>query len=126
MLGRDAYGGVGLGGRLTVAGVPVRRRGRVSGVCSIERLVALGAVVGGEPGPAVDLPEGVEISPRQVRLTERERQVLSYLALGWETRYIAEESGLSPHTARNQNENLRVKLRASSRPEAVMVAMRRG
>ena len=47
--------------------------------------------------------------PHEVHLTEREREVLSYLALGWETRHIAEELGVSPYTARNHIENLRVK-----------------
>ncbi len=62
----------------------------------------------------------------EVNLTAREREVLSYLALGWETRYIAEELGMSWYTARNHIENLRRKLGASSRLEAVMVAMRLG
>ena len=61
-----------------------------------------------------------------MNLTEREREVLSYLALGWETKYIAEELGVSWYTARNHIENLRAKLGASSRLEAVMVAMRLG
>ena len=64
--------------------------------------------------------------PREVNLTEREREVLSYLALGWETKYIAEELGVSWYTARNHIENLRTKLGASTRLEAVMVAMRLG
>ena len=64
--------------------------------------------------------------PREVNLTERELEVLSYLALGWETKYIAEELGVSWYTARNHIENLRKKLGASSRLEAVMVAMRLG
>ena len=59
-----------------------------------------------------------------MRLTAREREVLSNPALGWETRYIAEGLGVSWYTARNHIENLRVKLGASSRLEAVMVAMR--
>ena len=85
---------------------------------------------------------------REVRLTAREREVLSnpalgwetkhiaeelgwetrYIAegLGWETRYIAEGLGVSWYTARNHIENLRTKLGASSRLEAVMVAMRLG
>ena len=67
-----------------------------------------------------------EPGPREVNLTEREREVLSYLALGWETKYIAEELGVSPYTARNHIENLRTKLGASTRLEAVMVAMRLG
>ena len=64
--------------------------------------------------------------PARIHLTEREREVLSYLALGWETKYIAEEMGVSPYTARNHIENLRMKLGASSRLEAVMSAMRLG
>ena len=56
-------------------------------------------------------------------MTEREREVLSYLALGWETKYIAEELGVSWYTARNHIENLRTKLGASTRLEAVMVAI---
>ncbi len=64
--------------------------------------------------------------PREVNLTEREREVLSYLALGWETKYIAEELGVSWYTARNHIENLRTKLGASTRLEAVMVALRLG
>ena len=39
-------------------------------------------------GRVLRFPEDVEISPREARLTERERQVLSYLALAWETGYI--------------------------------------
>ena len=49
----------------------------------------------------MELPEGVELGHREVRLTYREWQVLSYLALGWETRYIAEELGLSWDAVRN-------------------------
>ncbi|MDE2813113.1 MAG: LuxR C-terminal-related transcriptional regulator [Gemmatimonadota bacterium] len=67
-----------------------------------------------------------EPGPDEVSLTDREREVLSYLALGWETRYIAEELGVSRYTARNHIENLRRKLGASSRLEAVMLAMRLG
>ena len=58
----------------------------------------------------VDQSTTVEDCRREVRLTARGRDVLSYLALGWETKYIAEELGVSPYTARNHIENLRVKL----------------
>ena len=68
----------------------------------------------------------VEECRREVRLTAREREVLSNPALGWETRYIAEGLGVSWYTARNHIENLRTKLGASSRLEAVMVATRLG
>ena len=69
---------------------------------------------------------GLDEDPDAARLTKREREALSYLALGWKTRTIAEEMGVSPHTARNHIENLRRKLDASNRLEAVMTAMRRG
>ena len=68
----------------------------------------------------------VEDCRREVRLTARGREVLSNPALGWETKYIAEGLGVSWYTARNHIENLRTKLGASNRLEAVMVAMRLG
>lgn len=86
----------------------------------------------GSPGPMPSEADqsGEELhpepEPREVHLTEREREALSYLALGWETKYIAEEMGVSWYTARNHIENLRGKLGASTRLEAVMVAMRLG
>ena len=61
-----------------------------------------------------------------VILTDRQREVLSYLALGWETKYIAEELGVSWYTVRKHIENLRRRLGASSRLDAVMIAMRLG
>ena len=68
----------------------------------------------------------VEDCRREVRLTAREREVLSNPALGWETRYIADGLGVSRYTAGNHIENLRTKLGASSRLVAVMVTMRLG
>lgn len=59
-------------------------------------------------------------------LTEREVDVLRYLALGWDTVSIAEELGVSPHTVRNHSTNLRRKLDVRSSLEAVMVAVRLG
>ena len=63
---------------------------------------------------------------RAANLTPRELEVLSYVALGWETKYIADELGISWYTARNHVENLRRKLGAANRLEAVMEAMRLG
>lgn len=78
--------------------------------------------VGSGSQPARDQGGG----PRGVHLTEREREVLGYLALGWETKYIAEELGVSWYTVRSHIENLRRKLGAANRLEAVMAAMRLG
>ena len=63
---------------------------------------------------------------RAANLTPRELEVLSYVALGWETKYVADELGISWYTARNHVENLRRKLGAANRLEAVMEAMRLG
>ena len=52
----------------------------------------------------------VEECRREVWLTARGREVLSYLVLSWETRYIAEGLGVSWYTARNHIDNPRVKL----------------
>ena len=79
-----------------------------------------GTVAGSEEG------QSAEAKPHKVRLTERQREVLSYLALGWETKYIAEELGVSWYTVRKHIENLRRRLGASSRLDAVMIAMRLG
>ena len=62
-----------------------------------------------------------EPEPREVHLAERE--ALSYLALGWETKYIAEEMGVNWYTARNHIENLRGKLGASTRLEAMRLGI---
>ena len=59
-------------------------------------------------------------------LTAREIEVLRYLALGWDIANIATEMGLSPHTVRNHSTNLRRKLDARSRCEAIMTATRLG
>ena len=86
-----------------------------------------GPVGWGDPlGNTGDYPGAAETGSREVHLTEREREVLSYLALGRETKSIAQELGVSWYTARNHIENLRTKLGASNRLEAVMVAMRLG
>ncbi len=86
----------------------------------------------GIPGPrspdvvGSDERQHSETEPREVRLTDRQLEVLSYLALGWETKYIADELGVSWYTVRKHIENLRRRLGASSRLDAVMIAVRLG
>lgn len=83
---------------------------------------------GPQSGEVAESGEGqpVGAEPREVRLTDRQREVLSYLALGWETKYIAEELGVSWYTVRKHIENLRERLGASNRLDAVVIAMRLG
>ena len=59
-------------------------------------------------------------------LTEREQEVLRLMALGWATPQIAAELGISRHTVRNHIRNLRQKLQASTKLEAVVTGIRLG
>ena len=59
-------------------------------------------------------------------LTPRELEVLRLMALGWENVYIAAELEVTQHTVRSHVANLRRKLNAKSRFEAVMTATRLG
>ena len=59
-------------------------------------------------------------------LTPRELEVLRLLALGWENEYIASELEVTVHTVRSHVANLRRKLNAKSRFEAVITATRLG
>lgn len=60
------------------------------------------------------------------QLSPREQEVLELLAEGCGGKDIAERLGISPDTAQTHIRNLRVKLGASSRLEAVALALRLG
>lgn len=59
-------------------------------------------------------------------LTPREVEVLHLVALGWDTPSIAEELGVSVHTALNHIRNFRRKLNAQNKLQAVLAAVRLG
>ena len=59
-------------------------------------------------------------------LTDRELQVLRRVAEGRTTKQIADELDISVHTVRNHVRSFRSKLRASSKLDVVMTAMRQG
>ena len=59
-------------------------------------------------------------------LSRREIEVLRLVALGWDTPRIANELDISRHTVRNHIRNLRQRLNASTKLEAVLTAMRLG
>ena len=92
----------------------------------------LGSPVRGLSGEGEGSDDGGPVRERaeprsaEVSLTGRQLEVLSYLALGWETKYIADELGVSWYTVRKHIENLRLRLGASSRLDAVMIGVRRG
>ena len=80
----------------------------------------------GEAGLAADQSTvaGSHASPSA--LSRREAQVLQLVALGRDTPRIAADLRISRHTVRNHIRNLRQKLNASTKLEAVLTAMRTG
>ena len=59
-------------------------------------------------------------------LTSRELEILRLVALGWEVQRIADELGISRHTVRNHIRNLRQKLDATTKLDAVVKGVRLG
>lgn len=73
-----------------------------------------------------DQPGSDPAPESSVRLSKRQLEVLRLVALGWDTPRIAEELGISTHTALNHIRHFRQKLNASTKLEAVVTAMRLG
>lgn len=59
-------------------------------------------------------------------LSRRELEVLRLMAQGWDTQRIANELGISRHTVRNHIRNLRQRLNASTKLDAVVKGLRLG
>lgn len=66
------------------------------------------------------------ILPRIPELTDRERDILSYLAQGFKNDRIAERTGLAEVTVRKHMTAARYKLGASTREQALALAMKFG
>ena len=67
--------------------------------------------------------EGAETTPQ---LTNREREVLTLLALGDGNKVIAEKLHLSPETVRAHTRSARLRLGAKSRSHAIALALKSG
>ena len=80
----------------------------------------------GEAGLAADQPAAAGSHAPPLALSQREAQVLRLVALGRDTPRIAADLRISRHTVRNHIRNLRQKLNASTKLEAVLTAMRTG
>jgi DNA-binding NarL/FixJ family response regulator len=109
----------------------VGARGVLSREASSERLIAAvraarsGLVVHEEGLSATPLRrEGAE--PSLEPLTPREMEVLSRMIQGMSNRRIADALGISEHTAKFHVNSILGKLGASTRTEAVVLAVRRG
>lgn len=78
------------------------------------------------PGPAPSItPDAPSLGNRDL-LTPREMEVLRLVSIGRETTQIAQTLGISPHTVRNHVRNLRHKLNAATKLDAVVAAIRMG
>jgi two-component system, NarL family, nitrate/nitrite response regulator NarL len=81
--------------------------------------------VGAARPPRPAHPPSVE-QLRGWALSQREREVLSLLAVGWSTRRIAQERHVTPATVRTHIQNLLVKLGVHPQLEAVAFAFQHG
>ena len=98
-------------------------RERVTDVAPpVGNLVVVEQDDGADPRALTEVPAEPHVQP----LTPRELEVLRLMALGWENEYIAAELEVTIHTVRSHVANLRRKLNAKSRFEAVMTATRLG
>ena len=96
-----------------------------------ERPEPVGRVVPGESsdgnvGVEPDESATLEREARSPRLTKRELEVLRLVSRGWETRRIASELDISPHTVLNHIRHFRRKLGAPTKLDAVVTAIRLG
>ncbi|MCY4583685.1 MAG: LuxR C-terminal-related transcriptional regulator [Chloroflexi bacterium] len=73
-----------------------------------------------------DRPQVTSVSPERPILSRREMEVLRLMAQGWDTQRIATELGISRHTVRNHIRNLRQRLNASTKLDAVVKGIRLG
>ena len=62
----------------------------------------------------------------QVRLTDREREILTMLAIGETNQTIARELNLAPETVRTHTRTARLRLGARSRSHAITLALQSG
>ncbi len=84
-----------------------------------------GRMICGDLGDGLAITLVLDDIPRAstARLTNREQQVLSLVAKGFTDRETAEHLGVRVSTVRGHVENIRKRLSASTRAEAVAIAM---
>ena len=106
-------------------------------ICAFTEEPTLGQPDGGftqaSPGrqdSELGVGEGASVGSRAAgrvrRLTARELEVLRLVSMGWETRRIAGELNISPHTVLNHIRHFRRKLDAPTKLDAVVTAIRLG
>ena len=79
-----------------------------------------------DSGSSKDEEMGGEGGPDQVSLTDREREILTMLALGETNQTIAGKLNLAPETVRTHTRTARLRLGARSRSHAITLALKAG
>ncbi len=123
-IGSRNYLTVMLGARGRGASVmQIGRGGRHASPFGEEQLAALGRLL-----PVLSLGEALHDAPPVADhgLTARERQIVSYVALGFTNREIAMACGTSAHTVHNQLKRIFAKVDVCNRAELVGIAMGEG
>lgn len=78
-------------------------------------------------GGIVIRPKQMDTAPIDAQpLTDRETEVLSFVAEGYSNKLIAARLGISERTVKNHLTYIMIKLRASDRTHAVVTAVRLG
>jgi DNA-binding CsgD family transcriptional regulator len=102
-----------------------RRLDRIDSRAAVALIVTGYPPVAPSPASAPQSPPAGSL-PNSARLTDREREVLEWVAAGVSNKGIARRLGVSPNTVKYHITALLAKLRASTRAEAVAAAARRG
>lgn len=110
----------GLRGVLPLDAPPEDARATLAAAARGLVVLPAAALLAALPGP------GAAAAELDEPLTEREREVLHFLALGWPNRMIAARLKISEHTVKFHVGSLLQKLGAASRTEAVSLAVRKG
>ncbi|MCG6927568.1 MAG: LuxR C-terminal-related transcriptional regulator [Acidobacteria bacterium] len=102
---------------------PIDRAGRLTR--ALERMGAQRPGTHQEPWEPVATPGSVAL-PKAPPLTEREKEILRWVAAGLQNKEIAQKLGISLATVRNHIHNILEKLDVHSKLEAVSLAFRQG
>jgi len=102
---------------------PIDRAGRLTR--ALERMGAQRPGTHQEPWEPVTTPGAVAL-PKAPPLTEREKEILRWVAAGLQNKEIAQKLGISLATVRNHIHNILEKLDVHSKLEAVSLAFRQG
>jgi DNA-binding NarL/FixJ family response regulator len=109
--------------RAGARGYVLKEAGQEELLATIRAVAAGGAVVGsavaGRMLAALDAPAAAT-KPAFPELTDRESQVLTLMADGWDNRRIAAELGVSAKTVANHVSHVLTKLQARDRVDAVL------